>query len=313
MDPISHLLVGAAVAGFSGEKFSFANPLYLASMLGSLVPDFDIAYQLRGHVAYLKNHRGVSHSIPGLFFNAALITLLFRVLFPTCSWQQLFIWTLAGNLSHLILDVLNSYGAQILWPLSKKKFSLNLLVLFDPVLAAVFCAFFFIPGPREQVALGIVLIATLYLLFRAYMRYSVILFLRGEYGQDGIERTIVMPAMVSLWSWTFLLETHHNYIVGEAKWLSFKTGIKRVLDKVPKNHIIQVALQSKLGRWFQSFTPYYHIHYYQDGDNHVVCFADLRYFVKDEFLHNATVVLSKEFEVEEAVFQPYNKERRLSC
>ncbi|ADG83415.1 metal-dependent hydrolase [Thermincola potens] len=311
MDPVTHFLVGTVIAGVSGEKLSVSDPVYLSTVLGSLMPDMDIVYQLRGHIAYLKNHRGMSHSVPGLICNAGLIALAVYLL-AGYRFVALFAWALLGGLSHVFLDVLNSYGAQVLWPLSKKKYSLNLLVLFDPVLAGLCLAALFWRGSFPRVSLVILVLTVIYLLFRLYMRHSVFLFLSEQYREQDIERIIVMPAMVSLWDWSFLVETRNKYIVGEAKWLSFETGIRRVLEKVPHNHIIQKALYSKIGRLFQSFTPYYHIHYYQDGENHVVCFADLRYFVRDDFLHNAKVVLSRECEIAEAVFQPYSKKHNLS-
>ncbi|GAB4266738.1 metal-dependent hydrolase [Thermincola ferriacetica] len=124
MDPVTHFLVGTVIAGVSGEKLSISDPLYLSTVLGSLMPDMDIVYQLRGHIAYLKNHRGMSHSVPGLICNAGLIALAVYLL-SGYRFVALFAWALLGGLSHVFLDVLNSYGAQVLWPLSKKSILLT--------------------------------------------------------------------------------------------------------------------------------------------------------------------------------------------
>lgn len=312
MDPVTHFLVGTGIAELSGEKLSLANPVYLATIIGSVAPDMDVVYQLRGHISYLKNHRGFSHSIPGLLIGAAAIAVSLYLFFPSQSIGSLFLWALIGGISHTVMDVLNSYGAQIFWPVSRKKFSLNLLVLFDPVIVLLFIAAVVWPGEPKRVAIAIMGFVILYIALRMYMRYSVYFYLKDLYKKQDILKIIVMPAMVSLWKWSFLIETKSKYIVGEACWFSFETGIKRVLEKVPHNQIVNAALHSRIGRLFRNFTPYYHIQYYQDGENHIVCFADLRYFVRNDFLHNATIVMSKECEIAEEVFQPYSKNHKLS-
>ena len=82
MDPVTHGLVGAAVAVLSGAEVSFTNPFLIATTLGAVSPDLDIVYQSRGHYTYLKNHRGLSHSIPGLAFFASLIGITLSFVFP---------------------------------------------------------------------------------------------------------------------------------------------------------------------------------------------------------------------------------------
>src|SRR6056297_2806369 len=104
MDPITHALAGSVVASFSGNSLSLTDPLYLGAILGSVVPDLDIVYQLKGDVSYLKNHRGFSHSIPGLILLSTLISGILFFLFPNIVFSKLLFWTFAGACSHTLLD-----------------------------------------------------------------------------------------------------------------------------------------------------------------------------------------------------------------
>lgn len=311
MDPFTHVLVGVGVAGLSGGKLSLLNPVHLGAMLGSLVPDLDIILQLKGDVTYLKHHRGSSHSIVGIAVSALVIAAVLAVAFPGYPVGTIFLWTFLGSVSHIFLDILNSYGARIFWPLSSKMYSVNLLVLADPVIILLFAGVMFWSGVPRSVALGAFGLMLVYLVGRYYMQRRVYRYLLAKYRRKNPCRVVVLPAMMSLWNWSFLIETSHTYIVGEIKYFSWQQKVRKILAKCAGNSVVQTALQSKAGQLFQNFTPYFHVSHHREDDRHVVCFVDLRYFFREDFLHHATVVLNDDRELTEAVFQPYSKERRI--
>lgn len=310
MDPVTHVLVGAGVAGLSGGKLSLLNPVHLGAMLGSLAPDFDIIMQLKGDMTYLKHHRGASHSLLGIAASSLVIAAALTLVFPGTPLWPVLLWTFLGSASHILLDILNSYGAQVFWPFSRKMYTVGLLVLADPVIMLLFTGvLLWFRVPRE-VATGAFWLMLVYLGVRYYMRQRVHRYLSGKYRRKNLRRVVVLPAMMSLWNWSFLIETSHNYIVGEIRYFSWQEKVRKILAKCARNSVVQTALQSKAGQWFQNFTPYFHISHHREDDRHVVCFSDLRYFFREDFLHHATVVLNGEYELTEAVFQPYSKERK---
>jgi len=311
MDPLTHALVGAGVASLTGDKFSLSNPLHIGAVLGALAPDIDIVLQLYGDIPYLTHHRGSSHSIPGVLVTSAVIAFVLWLLFGGSHPGMIFIWTILGAVSHILLDILNSYGAKILWPFSQKKYSLNLLVLADPVIIALFAGVILWPGTPRTVAETVFWLALVYLGIRFYMRQKVYRMLWQKYEPEGVKRVVVMPAVISLWNWSFLVETQETYIVGEIRCFSLHMGIKKILDKRPQNALIQKALQSKLGQIFQNFTPYFHIFDCLENGRHVVKFYDLRYFFREDFLHTATVFFDEKNTIVDAVFQPYHKNRKI--
>ncbi|HWI54918.1 MAG TPA: metal-dependent hydrolase [Desulfobacteria bacterium] len=311
MDPLTHLLVGIGVTVFTGENFNVTNPVHIGTALGSLAPDFDIVLQLFGHLPYLKHHRGSSHSLPGIVFSSAVIALGLGLLFGGSTFGTIFLWTLLGSISHVLLDVLNSYGAKIFWPLSSKSYSLNLLVLADPVIIILFAAVSFLPGPPAVAGRNVFLAVLAYLGARMLMRQKIHWMLRRKYNKEEVQRIVVMPAMVSLINWSFLVETKEYYIIGEVPGFTLDPGIKKVLDKTPANSLIREALRTKVGLLFQNFTPYYHIYHRIEEGRHIVRFCDLRYFFREDFLHNATVIFDETQNIVEAVFQPYNKNTKI--
>lgn len=311
MDPVTHVLVGVGVAGLSGGKLSLLNPVHLGAMLGSLAPDLDIIMQLKGDMTYLRHHRGSSHSIPGITASSLVIAAILALAFPGTPLWPVFLWTFLGSVSHIFLDILNSYGVQIFWPLSRKMYSVSLLVLADPVIILLFAGIIFWPGVPRAVSAGAFWLMLIYLAARYYMRCRVHRYLTYKHRRKNLRRVVVLPAMMSLWNWSFLIETSHNYIVGEIRYFSWQEEVRKILVKCSKNSVVHKALQSKLGQLFQNFTPYFHVSHHREDDRHVVCFSDLRYFFREDFLHHATVVLNGEYELTEAVFQPYSKERKI--
>ncbi len=311
MDPLTHALVGTGVASLTGDKFSLANPIHMGAVLGALAPDIDIVLQLYGDVPYLTHHRGSSHSIPGVLVTSAVIAFVLWLVLGGAHPGMIFVWTVLGAVSHILLDILNSYGAKILWPFSQKKYSLNLLVLADPVIITLFAGVILWPGTPRAVVETVFWLAMVYLGIRFYMRQSVHRRLWQKYEAEGVKRVVVMPAVVSLWNWSFLVETQEAYIVGEVRCFSLHMGIEKILDKKPKNTLIQQALQSKLGQVFQNFTPYFHIFDCVEDGRHVVKFYDLRYFFREDFLHTATVFFDEKNKIIDAVFHPYHKNRKV--
>jgi len=309
MDPLTHLVAGTLIASFSGEPMSIANPILLGAALGAMAPDLDIIYQTKGDVAYLKNHRGFSHSFIGFGFISVGIAGVLSLIFPETAFLAILLWTFLGTLTHGFLDFLNSYGAKLCWPLSDKKQSLGILNIFDPILIFIMVAglvgqaFF----PMANI-IGAICIAG-YLAFRFYMRMKTAMVVKERY--PNFKKVVVAPSVISIWNWHFLLENDNKIAVGEIKFLSWAMKIRKSYRKQIDHPAVQAALKSKLGRLFRDFTPIFHVSIQKKDDGHLVNFIDLRYFVKGDFMHHATGVVNDEYQLMEGIFQPYSKNRRI--
>ncbi|MBF0371906.1 MAG: metal-dependent hydrolase, partial [Alphaproteobacteria bacterium] len=130
MDPFTHAVLGATIA-----RAGFHHRLGWRGMaVGAVVamsPDLDIvAGWLGGTLAEWEHHRGVTHSV----FVAALAgPLIGRVLAARSppmrrDWMALCFLALA---SHGLLDMMTSYGTQLLAPLSRHRFAIDALAVID--------------------------------------------------------------------------------------------------------------------------------------------------------------------------------------
>lgn len=130
MDTVTHGLTGwlvaRAVPSEAGKKMATA-----AVVLGSVLPDADNVASLFGSEIYLRLHRGVSHSFAGVAVTSLLVALLLYRFGKWKDLKKLYLLTLLGQLSHIALDLLNSYGTQIFQPFSNARVSFDLLFIID--------------------------------------------------------------------------------------------------------------------------------------------------------------------------------------
>lgn len=302
MDPITHGLVGILIGSKTAGGLTLANGALVVFTLGSIAPDFDIVGQLWGDYVYLKQHRVFSHSLPGLAVISLGLAAVLHIFYPI-SFSMLFLWTFLGALSHTAMDLFNSYGVSILWPFEKKKRTLNLLTVFDPLFCIFLITAMIIPGWGE-------LVPVLYLGLRLFMRTVALEIVKRSMAGQGCTRIFILPSFVSAFKWDFIVVTPRQKMVGRVD--IFRRRIRILSDlKCIRTDLEKVLAQSVLGRVFSEFTPLMHIECEKVGGKLVARFMDLRYYFKDRFLHNGTIIFNEEMKVEEAVFQPYSPSRRI--
>jgi len=132
MDPVTHLASGALAGQALRDRVKAPAWLVLLyAMLACWIPDVDNILGL-GPEGYLLYHRGVTHSV----FGVAGFGMLLALAFPFV--RRRFGWWRAAALSALLvcvpiwLDLVTSYGTQLLAPLSRHRFALPSLFIIDP-------------------------------------------------------------------------------------------------------------------------------------------------------------------------------------
>lgn len=311
MDPITHAVVGLSVAVLAGEPLALSNPAVIGCLVGSMIPDGDIIMQLKGDYVYLKNHRGSSHSIPMMFVYAGALTVLLWLAFGSIAFWRVFLVSLLGCFSHIALDITNSYGAQILWPLNKKRITLDLLLIYDPMLIIV-CLSIILPYARNIIPAYVsVVIFAGYLMLRYLMKRVArnIAFenLEGKYKPVHFR---ILPSMIGLIKWHFILTTGKEKVIGEVNILPRRFRLIDVKQNIDSS-LYQMAMETPIARFFSQFTPVFHIDCEKKEDSYVFKFIDLRYYIARDFLHHATAVLNTELKVVTSLFHPYSKTRNV--
>ncbi|HBX42893.1 MAG TPA: hypothetical protein DEH27_03410 [Deltaproteobacteria bacterium] len=170
MDTITHGLTGwlisRAVPSDNGKREATA-----AVVVGSLLPDADNLTSLLGSESYLRLHRGLSHGFAGIAVTSLLIALLLYRFGKWKDLKKLYLLALLGQLSHVALDLLNSYGTQIFQPFSDARVSFDLLFVVDLVFTGIIVTGLYLSRRRPAPARAAILGLCVYVGFATFLHF----------------------------------------------------------------------------------------------------------------------------------------------
>ncbi len=307
MDPITHGTIGLALSAFSGQPVSLTNPVSLGCALGAMAPDIDAVIRIFSNdMVYLKHHRGITHSVPALALLALGVTGVLYPFFPEMPLLQVLFWSFIGALSHTVFDILNSYGAMLFM----KKRKASLLTLYDPVVSLL--AGYLILAPNQGMAshLAVIGIFLGYLGLRYHLRRRAHDSLMTLYGSGyTVERIDVLPSLLAFYQWDYIVTARSHQIVGKYNQITGRNTVRRKLRVQPE--FVRLFNQTRAGGYFNAFSPNLHIHTEHHVDRIVLKATDIRYFMRNRFMHHATVVLDKNHRVLESYIHPYHPDKAI--
>ena len=150
MEPVTHLLTGACLSrlGFN-RKTALATA---AMVIAAEIPDIDVVAYFYDPVTGFAHHRGFTHSLIGIPFDA-LLTLGVLWLYwawrsrrkslpadrPVEAWEKprwglLFLLCCLAVVSHLLLDFTNNYGVRPFTPFYGKWYSWDIMFIVEPLM-----------------------------------------------------------------------------------------------------------------------------------------------------------------------------------
>lgn len=138
MDTATHFVMGLSLAGLAyvdpavAANPTLATAVLLGTVIGSQAPDFDGLLRFKSNALYVKNHRGITHSLPFLVIWTALISGILALLFGSVPAGHIILWTGVAVCVHVFSDLFNTYGTQAIRPFSERWISWNIIHIFDP-------------------------------------------------------------------------------------------------------------------------------------------------------------------------------------
>ncbi|EGB13943.1 membrane-bound metal-dependent hydrolase [Pseudodesulfovibrio mercurii] len=132
MDPVTHLSSGL-MGGLAARRwFPEAKFLLPACVLAAWIPDADILFS-DGPEFNLLYHRGVSTSFFGTLVLALALAGLYKLVSRRTPFVKIAALFYALTLTHVWLDLITTYGTQLLAPFSNHRFALDGAFIIDPV------------------------------------------------------------------------------------------------------------------------------------------------------------------------------------
>jgi len=155
MDTITHGIAGALIAkaAFRGQDMLGAKPLNReriitwSLMLGAMFPDSDVLREFvsRNDLLIVTWHRSITHSLVCLPIFAVALAALTRWFVRWRKWDSPSFGTLiavyaVGILSHILLDLVTSFGTMIWSPVKWSRPAWDLIFIIDFTLTAILLA-----------------------------------------------------------------------------------------------------------------------------------------------------------------------------
>lgn len=303
MDTGTHVVMGIALGGLAtldsavGSSSSTASSVLIATIVGSQIPDIDTVLKLRNNAVYIRNHRGITHSIPAVILWPLVILAVLYPFFPEADFFHLWIWTFFAVFLHVFVDIFNAYGTQALRPFSSKWVALGVINTFDPFIFIIHILGILIwilganPGYTFLAIYGVIVF------------YYVIRFIAHRTVKSKIKKIIpdatdiIIAPTLKFHHWRIAVMNKHQFFVGRAE-----NNEIRILDQfnripVPDTPVLEAAKKDKNLSAFLSFSPVYRWEVDEFDDFYEVRFIDLRYRSKDHYPFVAVVQLNSELEI----------------
>lgn len=132
MDTLTHALSGALLARATAPSDRPLRRRIAAGFLACAAPDLDFVLSYAGPVAYLEQHRGVTHSVLLLPLWALLLSwILAKLLREPGGWRALYGVTALGIAAHILGDWITGFGTMLLAPLSSWRAALGATFIID--------------------------------------------------------------------------------------------------------------------------------------------------------------------------------------
>lgn len=307
MDPVTHILTGACLSRAGLNRRTGLATLTL--VLAVEAPDIDSFSYLRGSVFGLQHHRGITHSLLGAPFVAAVVVGIVYGIYRWWKkggretklpprWKILYLYALLGALLHLFQDFTNNYGVRPFAPFNPKWYSWDIVFIVDPIMLTAMFLGLVLPGlfaliteeigsrktqfrGRGGAIIALVCVAAV-ILVRDYEHRRAVnaLNARTYQGEDPL-RASAFPQPINPFSWNGVVETRdafHLLPVDSSAGEVDPENLQAVIFKPAETPVTLAAKRSYLGQVYLDWAKHPLVTAEElEGGRHQVQFEDLRF------------------------------------
>lgn len=298
--------MGIGLAGLAAiDPVVAANPaihtaVFFGTVAGSQAPDLDGLLRLRGNAIYIRNHRGISHSIPAIGIWTILITGILQLLYRgSLPWLHVGGWTLLAVIVHVFSDLFNTYGTQAMRPFTDRWISWNIIHIFDPVIftSHVIAILIWASGMVRPVHIFpiLYLFTMIYYVWRTWARGKAerkIARLDSEMKNDAAIGYIVIPT-ISLTNWNVVKHLGDgSFAIGHLRgstlsWLDYA--------RCSEHEAVELSKNDPSIRSFLYFTKFACAQVKEHSWGYEVRWSDVRYRHRKQYPFVGVLLMDKHY------------------
>lgn len=219
MDTITHTLTGGVIARAIDDK-KLGGWATVAGLAMGAFPDSDFVFGLFNRQFYLQYHRDFTHSLILIPFYALFFSWIFTKISKRPHFWSFYTICLCALISHVLLDLLTSYGTMIFSPFFDHRFFWDLVFIIDLIFSGIiilpFLGSLFLKRGSHWFYRGSLIGLTAYILFCWFQHNQAIReardFSKGLKGK--VIQIAAMPQPVSPFRWALYVETEDKVFQG---------------------------------------------------------------------------------------------------
>lgn len=297
MDTATHIVMGVAIGGLAtldpvvSANHATTQAVMIGAIIGSQAPDLDTILKLRNNAQYIRNHRGITHSIPAVLLWPIIVSGSIHFFLPQANFLHLWSWTFLAVILHVFVDIFNAYGTQALRPFTKKWIALGVINTFDTFIFVIHIIGIILWGLGANPGytfISIYFIIAAYYISRFRQQRKIENIVRNKI--ENVESIIISPTM-RYSQWHLAITTKNHFYVARAMKGQLIIQDKFSKCPVPNTPVIEAAKKDKNLSAFLSFSPVYRWEVDEYDDYYEVRFIDLRYRSKGYYPFVAVVQL----------------------
>lgn len=306
MDSLTHTLTGAVIAkAIQDEKIGRWG--ILAGMTAGIFPDSDFLLGLIDRQFSIQYHRDFTHSLLLIPFYALFIGWFFAKVSKIPHLWRFYKICFLALLSHILIDLLTSYGTMVFSPFSHRRFAWDLVFIIDLIFSGIiflpFLASYLFKKAAPWICRGSLLGLIIYILFCWYQQGEALEEAKGFSGrlEGQVIEIAALPQPISPFRWALFVETEEKIyqgfldlrrkepfrpfespssLFGKLKRLYDPPGMVsfRSMDKITESPWVKRALATeglKFYQWFARFPVVKSVG--SNNGRHRVEFMDLRF------------------------------------
>tara|TARA_Y100000588_G_C14226782_1_gene913512 strand:- start:676 stop:1665 length:990 start_codon:yes stop_codon:yes gene_type:complete len=286
MDTPTHGLIGRAIAKTIWPEQSGRGIVNMVTVC-SILPDVDTLITRDG-LDYLQTHRGFSHSFVGILVGSLLVAAVAkRFGLRHLSFGHLYLASLLGMASHILFDLVTTYGTLIFTPFSNYRAAFDLLFIIDPYLDLILIGGLIAGwriGKRGYRWGGVV--------FASYMALSILVTGLGHIQlrrwaaseEIAIERVAAMPSPFSPLHRRGMVASGDKIYLVPLSLFSGAYDTPATFASAEHDSRLQELWQSQTGEIYAWFTRYPVVQVFPGEENSALLIQDLQFMICPEGL-----------------------------
>lgn len=284
MDPVTHITAGA-IAGRAIESKFARRGIMVLCIVAAIMPDIDNFVALINPEMYMAYHRSLTHSLAGGLLLALIISFISRRFYPDISLKKTIIICYALILLHVFLDLITSYGTQILYPFSRTRYALSSIFMVDPLYSAVMLILLIFSYISRKRPAAIAVTALIFIFTYPLVNYGIKMYTEKYVNEKLTVEEIkhsglsLEPELFSPVNWKVIIEDNGNYRMSGLNLLDPKKPFN--FDTYKKADINRMLILGEKAGIFRTFVDFavYPVEYTENQDNlGKVYFSDLRFY-----------------------------------